>query len=201
MRLITLRYAGECRKCSATLPAGAEAIYEKHVGVFCPPCAPTDPEEIRGYRQEAANRRADHYEEWAGKRRHSATAVLEQNRVFTDDIAFNTQPGHIPLRARVIAQNDRAGESLAIAAAFEAKADSLRCVRVAGDAEARRQATREAVRTVLRVGMRVDTGIYGHGIVKRINRKTATIGSTGASGTYRVAVDLSFLRPLEGTPS
>lgn len=198
MRLITLRYADECRKCSAGLPAGIEAVYEKRVGVFCPPCAPTDPEEIRGYRQEAADRRADRYEGWAGKRRRSAGAILEHNQTYTDDHAFNTQPGRIPIRARVIAQNDRAMESLEIASGFEAKADRVRHVRVAGDAEARRQAQRNAMRAILTVGMRVDTGIYGQGIVERINRKTATIGSTGTSGTYRTTVDLSFLRP-EGT--
>ena len=53
MRAIIVKYDGECRKCGATLPVGVDAIYERHIGVFCPGCAPTDPEEIRAYRQEA----------------------------------------------------------------------------------------------------------------------------------------------------
>lgn len=49
---------------------------------------------------------------WAEKREAAAAAVFEANRPFTSDYAFNTQPGHIPLRARIIKQEDRAFESL-----------------------------------------------------------------------------------------
>ncbi len=198
MRTIVLRYAGECRECGATLAVGASAVYERRVGVFCPDCGPTDPEDIRAYRQEAGDRRAEKYEGWAARRRERANATLDHNRKhYTGDIAFNTQPGHIPLRARVNAQDARAFESLQVAERFERKAKALRHVRVAGDAERKRQAKRDAVRPLLKVGMRVDTGIYGAGVVERINRKTATVGQTGTSGTYQVRVDLSWLRPLE----
>ncbi len=125
-----------------------------------------------------------------------ASATIGHNSRYTGDIAFNTQPGHIPLRARVIAQNDRAFESLNIADRFQRKADSLRHVRVAGDAETKRQALRDFVRSRLEVGMEVDTCHYGRGIVKKINKKTATISNTGMSGTYTIAVDLSFISTL-----
>ncbi len=198
MRSIVLRYAGECRKCGAALAVGVPAVYERRVGVFCPACGPTDPEEIRAYRQEAGDRRADRYEGWAAKRRERAEATLSHNRKhYTGDIAFCTQPGHIPLRARVNARDARAFESLRVAERFERKAKALRHVRVKGDKERQRQAKRDAIRPLLKVGMRVDTGIYGVGVVERINRKTATVGQTGASGTYRVRVDLSWVRPLE----
>lgn len=196
MRPITLKYAGECRKCSASLDVGAQAIYEKRVGVFCPSCGPTETEEIREFRQEAADRKADKYDDWAQKRRTQAHATLNNNRRFTRDIAFCTQPRHIPFRARIIKQDDRAHESLSVAAGFSEKADRLRHVRVAGDTERRRQAVRDAMKGRLTIGMKVNTGIYGTGIVKRINKKTATIGETGSSGTYTVNVDLSFLRIL-----
>ena len=142
MKNITVKYEGNCRKCNATLQVGSDAVYERHIGLFCPLCAPTDTEEIRAYRQEVANRKADKYTGWAQNRKEKASAILNHNRIYTDDIAFNTQPGHIPLRARVINQNDRANESLAIAQEFEDKADNLRKVRVAGDARQKRQAKR-----------------------------------------------------------
>ena len=111
--------------------------------------------------------------------RADANAVLDHNREhYTSDIAFNTQPGHIPLRARIIRQNDRAFESLQKAQRMQEKANSLRHVRVAGDAERNRQAKRDAIRGRLQVGMKVDTVIYGIGTVKRINKKTATITDT-----------------------
>lgn len=194
MREIIVKYAGECRKCGNPLAVGEKAIYERHVGVFCPECAPTDPEEIREYRQEAGERRASKYDEWAEKRITRAQATLKHNETYTGDYAFNTQPGHIPLRARVIAQNDKAFESLRTAERFKEKARSLRNVRVAGDAEKVRQAKREAVLSWLKVGMKVHTAIYGQGVVEKINKKTAKIKETGASGTYTVNIDLSFIR-------
>lgn len=197
MRLITLKFSGDCRKCNTTIPTGSEAVYEKRIGIFCPDCAPTDPEEIRKYRQEAADRKADRYEEWADKRKDKANAVLNSNARFTEDIAFNTQPGHIPLRSRVIKQNDKAFESLQTARRFEAKAKNFRHVRVAGDKERLRQAKRDVIKPLLKIGMKVDTGMYGQGNVKKINRKTATIENTGASGTYTVNIDLSWIRILE----
>ena len=197
MRKITVRFIGDCRKCGATLPVGSPAIYEKRVGIFCPACAPTDPEEIRSYRQEGADRKADRLEEWAEKREVKASAQLNSHPEIRHDWAFITQPGHIPLRARMNAGDDRACESLAVARGFREKASRLRHVRVAGDAETRRQAKRDAIKERLRIGMKVDTVIYGQGIVEKINKKTATVGKTGTSGTYKTTVDLSFLRILE----
>lgn len=69
--------------------------------------------------------KADRLRGWAGKRETDATAVLQRNRTYTDDIAFNTQPGHIPLRARVIAQNDRACGSLDKAQEMKRRADGI----------------------------------------------------------------------------
>lgn len=199
MRQIVLKYGGECQKCNSSLLVGQKAGYEKHVGIFCPDCTPSETEDIRAYRQEAADKRADRYGGWAAKRRERATATLSHNREhYTSDIAFNTQPGHIPIRARVIAQNDRAMESLAIADKFESKAERLRDVRVAGDRERERQVERDAVRARLTKGMTIHTPIYGRGIVERINKKTATVTCFDtASGNYRTTVDLSWIKILD----
>jgi len=202
MRTIIVRYAGECRKCGSPLEAGTTATHERHIGLFCPTCAPTDLEEIRQYRQEAANRRADRLDDWAEKREARAAAVLNNRPAYASDWAFITQPGHIPARARLIAREDKARENLHVAQGLSDKADRLRAgVRVKGDAAAKDQAKREAILKVLKVGMRVETWVYGQGIVAKINKKTATIAQCGVSGTARFNVDLSFLRILDsGSP-
>lgn len=193
MRTITVKYQGNCGKCGAVLGVGTEASYERMTGIFCPGCEPTDPEEIRAYRQERADRKADRYEGWAKKREEKAVAQLNSNPEMRHDWAFITQPGHIPARVRMNRRDDKAHESLHVARGMRDKAQSLRKVRVAGDAEAKRQAQRDSIRSKLQVGMTVDTGIYGTGVVDKINRKTATIKNTGTSRTYKTTVDLSFL--------
>jgi len=195
MRPITTKYDSQCRKCGAELPIGSQAIHEKRVGVFCPGCAPTDTEEIRAVRQESADRRADRYEEWADKRQEKAEALYARDEHYRGDIAFNTQPGHIPERARVIRRTEQAFEHANTAQRFRAKAGSLRKVTVAGDAEKRRQAQRDLTRSWIAVGMRVNTCHYGIGTVAKVNRKTATIENCGSTGTYKTTVDLSFITP------
>lgn len=196
MRELTLKYGGDCRRCGAPLAVGTQAIYEKRVGIYCLPCAPKDSEEIRALRQEAGDRRAARLEEWAAKRRAKAAAVFKHNEPLTKDWAFITQPGHIPARARIIAQEDRQRESLMKSEEMERKADSLRHVVVAGDADKRRQAKRDEVLTWLKVGMQVDTILLGIGTVKKINKNTAKIENCGASGTCCTNVELSFLLPV-----
>lgn len=60
---------------------------------------------------------------WATKREANAQAALADPR--RHDHAFNTQPGHIPERARVIAREDRAFESLEKAENMTARADGI----------------------------------------------------------------------------
>jgi len=197
MREITTKYDGVCRKCDLPIEAGETVVYEKRVGIFHLGCAPTDPEEIRALRQEAADRKADRLEGWAAKRREKAAALERQNDPYRGDHAFNTQPGHIPERARANSRSERAWEHTKTAQRMEDKAARLRIVRVKGDAERRREAERERVRQWIKKGMRVFTAIWGEGTVKRVNKKTATIANCGTSGTYTVAVDLSWIHPVE----
>jgi hypothetical protein len=197
MRPLTTKYEGECRKCGTTIPAGAQAVYEKRVGIFCPGCAPTETEKIRAVRQEAADRKADRLDGWAEKRRAKAGATLDHNRKhYLSDLAFVTQPGRFPLRDRVIRQNDAAMESLQKAESMAARAKSLRHVQVAGDAEERRERKRAMVRIWIEKGMRVEGAFYGVGTVTRINKKTATIEGCGVSGTLKTTVELSWVMPL-----
>ena len=189
MRPITLRHAGECRKCAAALPAGAAAIYERRVGIFCPPCAPTDPEEIRAYRQEGADRRADRIDGWAASREAKAAALMQRNERYRGDVAFNTQPGYIPERARAIRRTERACEHSIKAQEHAARANSIRSgVRVAGDAEERHEAARERVRGWIKPGMRVECGVYEPAEVVKVNRKSVTV--RGRFGEFRVDLSL-----------
>lgn len=75
--------------------------------------------------RERREARAERLNEWAGKREERAEAVFEAGRPYTSDIAFNTQPGHIPFRARLIAREDRAHESLRKAAGMRSRADGI----------------------------------------------------------------------------
>ena len=69
--------------------------------------------------------RAERLRGWAGKREQSAAAVFKAGEPFTSDIAFNTQPGHIPFRARLIAREDRAYASTVKAASMRSRADGI----------------------------------------------------------------------------
>lgn len=75
--------------------------------------------------RERREARADRLQEWAGKREERAAAVFKAGEPYTSDYAFNTQPGHIPFRAKLIAREDRAHESLAKAEAMRSRASGI----------------------------------------------------------------------------
>lgn len=76
-------------------------------------------------RRERLERRAERRREWAEGRDRKSGDLLKRNERFHGDIAFNTQPGHIPERARAIARSDRAAEHYGMARHHEAKADGI----------------------------------------------------------------------------
>jgi len=197
MRKIAVKYTGSCSKCGADLPVGGQAMYEKTTGIFCLGCEPKDSEETRMFRQQKADRKADRLDDWASKRVQTANQQLNSHPEIRHDWAFITQPGHIPFRARMFKADDRAFESLAKANSMRARANSLRNVRVKGDADKRRDARRESVRSWLQVGMTVNTAHFGTGKVLKINKNTAKIGETGQSRAYTVNVELSFITKVE----
>lgn len=69
--------------------------------------------------------RAERLRGWAEKREATAAAVFKANEVHTRDHAFNTQPGHIPIRAKIIASEDRQFESLQTAAGMTSRASGI----------------------------------------------------------------------------
>ena len=192
MREINVKYDGECRKCGAALEVGQVAMYEKKTGIFCVGCEPTDPEEIRAYRLEKAEARASRYEEWAAKREGNAARQLNSMPEVRHDWAFITQPGRIPLRERMNRADERAFESLNVADKFRQKASSLRHVQVAGDAERKRQATRDKLDQIITKGSRVHDFAFGNGVVVGVYKKSYRV-KFDQGCTY--ARDKSYIRP------
>lgn len=76
-------------------------------------------------RRERAEARIARREEWADKRRAKAAPVAAEQERYRGDHAFNTQPGHIPERARLIRCEERAFEDLKMARQHEAKAAGI----------------------------------------------------------------------------
>ncbi len=199
MRQLIVKYQGECKKCGQSLEVDQPAMYEKSMGIFCIGCEPKDIEEIRTFRLAKAERKAEKYEEWAEKREHKANAQLNSNPETRHDWAFITQPGHIPMRARMIKADDRAIESLNVAEGFRNKAESLRNVRVAGDAERNRQTKREALDHLINKGSKVYDAVFGEGTVLSIHKKSYRIqfnSKCGPDQFFTCARDKSYVRPL-----
>jgi hypothetical protein len=76
-------------------------------------------------RRERLESKVEKRREWAQGRNAKASALLSRNEPYRGDYAFNTQPGHIPERARVIAREDRAIEHLQMAQHHEQRAAGL----------------------------------------------------------------------------
>ncbi len=193
MRKIIVKYQGECKKCGQSLEIGQPAMYEKSMGIFCIGCEPKDTEEIRSFRLAKAERKAEKYEGWAGKRERKANAQLNSNPEIRHDWAFITQPGHIPMRAQMIKADDRAFESLQVAEGFREKAKNLLNVRVAGDAERKYQAQRDANDLLIHKGSKITDIVFGGGTVISIHKKSYRI-QWDSGRTW--ARDKIFVKPL-----
>ncbi len=194
MRQITIKYEGECKKCSNVLVVDTQAMYEKSMGCFCLGCEPKDMEEIRYYRQIKADRKAEKYNEWADKREKKAEAQLNSYPEIRSDIAFNTQPGHIPFRECMNRADNKAYESIGKAKEMRAKAESLNHVRVKGDATKRQQAERDKNDARFKVGDHVKSWIVGACTILKINKKTYSVQV--ASSNRTITQDKSFITTL-----
>lgn len=76
-------------------------------------------------RRERLERKLEKRREWAEGRDRKAADLQRQNDPYRGDIAFNTQPGHIPERARAIKRSERAAEHYGMARHHEEKAAGL----------------------------------------------------------------------------
>jgi hypothetical protein len=199
MRLIDLKYGGQCAKCGADLETGKQAMYEKSMGIFCPGCEPKDTEEIRHFRTLKAEAKADRLDGWAEKREQKAEADLNSFPTIRHDWAFITQPGRIPFRERMNRADDRAIESLDVAKGMRERASNIRKVRVAGDAEKARQKVREAMDERIKKGDRVYDVVFGEGKVLSVHKVSYRIqfdSKAGPGKFFTCARDKSYVRPL-----
>lgn len=76
------------------------------------------------YRERRAAR-AERLRGWADKREEKAGALHARNEPYRGDIAFTTQPGHIPERARAIARTERAWEHSRKAESMRSRAEAI----------------------------------------------------------------------------
>lgn len=76
-------------------------------------------------RRERLENKVEKRQEWAEGRSAKAASLIKQNEPYRGDIAFNTQPGHIPERARAIRRTEKAGEHISMAQHHEQKAAGL----------------------------------------------------------------------------
>lgn len=110
--------------------------------------------------------------DWANSAEAKADAMVKNH---CTDWAFVSQPGHLPARARQIAQTDRAMVLRQEAEQHRAKAASLEVLatRQKGDAEAARQAERDT--RALKVGDTARSIHYGPCVVLKVNAKSYRI--------------------------
>lgn len=76
-------------------------------------------------RRERMEAKVEKREAWAEGRDSKAAALVKRNEPFRGDHAFNTQPGHIPERARAIKRSEKAFEHTNMANHHRSKADGL----------------------------------------------------------------------------
>lgn len=137
--------------------------------------------------------RADVYERAAQRNLQRISEIEAAQAPFRGDVAFNTQPGRIPFRERMLKQQERAFELRKKAKAQLQRARELRQLATTnkGDAERKRQQQRDAVN--VEKGARIKTMLYGPGEIVRVNKKTVSYYSEQTGSIIKV--DKSWIMP------
>jgi len=146
-------------------------------------------EEQRKIKKEKAERKAKRIETRAKRLLKEAQRIEESwPKDVIHDIAFITQPGHIPMRARIIRQQEKVFALREEAKKLFEKAENIRIYgsRVKGDAERAREEKREKLDREVQVGSRVFCPLYGWGEVLKIFKKS-----------YRVKFDRGFVLTVD----
>ena len=146
-------------------------------------------EELRRIKIDKAERKARRVESRARRLLKEAQRIEDSwPKDVIHDIAFNTQPGHIPLRARIIRQHDKVLKLREEAKRLLEKAENIRIwgSRVRGDAERAREEKREKLDKEVQVGSRIFCPLYGWGEILKIFKKS-----------YRVEFDRGFVLTVD----
>lgn len=150
-------------------------------------------------RRERLEQKVDRRQDWAAGRRAKADRLHTFTDQFTGDHAFNTQPGHIPLRARVIRMEDQAAEHATMAQHHDAKAaglaDQLERSVYSDDADAiaqlearmaEHEATRDRMKLVNKLFKKGDAaGLAALGLnLESLTQRVAAIGYSWVTAPY-----------------
>jgi hypothetical protein len=136
--------------------------------------------------------RANVYERAAQRNMERIAQIERKHAPYRGDIAFNTQPGRIPLREQMLREQERGFELRKKAQAQLQRARELRNLATTnkGDAERKRQTQRDAV--TVEKGARISTLMYGPGRVVRVNKKTVSYYSEQTGSV--INVDKSWVK-------
>ena len=146
-------------------------------------------EELRRIKIDKAERKARRVESRARRLLKEAQRIEDSwPKDVIHDIAFITQPGHIPMRARIIRQHDKVLRLREEAKRLLEKAENIRIYgsRIKGDAERAREEKREKLDQEVQIGSRVFCPLYGWGEVLKIFKKS-----------YRVKFDRGFVLTVD----
>lgn len=157
-------------------------------------------ERLRAIRQERLDRRSERLNARADRLERLADEQSDKLKPY-DDYAFWTQPilvghhsekSHRRLRDRLSNAMDKSVQFAKEAAELRQAAEPQKA-RIAGDAERRRQAERDALDKLITIGSRVMDYCFGEGTVVRIHKKSYTVKYDRGMQYSR---DKSYFRPL-----
>jgi preprotein translocase subunit YajC len=118
-------------------------------------------------RAEAAERRAEKHRNRVSPHERDFLSLMEPIK-----IGHHSEGRHRRLVEKAQKAFFAEGAELANADNLRRRADGLLMARVAGDAEAERQAARDAASATISLGDTVSSVLYGTGVVTRVNKKT-----------------------------
>lgn len=97
----------------------------------------------------------------------------------------------------MIKADEKAFKSLVVAERMRDKANTLRNIRVAGDAERQRQAIREKLDTLINKGSQIYDAVFGAGVVIGVSKKSYRIefkSKITPDKPYITSRDKSYIR-------
>ncbi len=174
---------------------------------FNDPFKPLTPDELRAYRQNRQDRRADRLRDRAAladaRAEKASNKISKGEREFLSlmepvKVGHHSERRHRKLLEKSWNSFMEAGKEAHYADQLRRRADYLQPARVAGDAARARQEANDAARGQFAVGDTVKDIILGLGVVFRVNAKTLTV-RFNSGGTYtREPRDLTLIEKGSG---
>ena len=165
------------------------------------PFKPLSPDELRAYRQDRQDRRAERLRERAELADKRADKVAK--RISKGELEFlglcepvkighHSQRRHEKLIKRAQDAFFKEGEERNYAQTLRSRADWVMPAAVKGDAERARQERRDAAEALIGLGDIVHSALYGQGVVTKVNKKSFTVNITERG--FVITVDKSHAR-------